>query len=136
MGRHIDHDLGDPVVASASGTVDVVRDLGGTSYGRYVRINHGGGWTTYYAHLNGFNVSVGQSVGYGRVIGWVGSTGGSTVGSGSSTNVASKGGDMSSVKEDVEVKHDIAEGMSASSDAGGGKNKPKNRNSGNGGGNR
>ncbi|SCF08807.1 M23 family metallopeptidase [Micromonospora mirobrigensis] len=71
-------DLGDPVVASAPGTVDRVTDLGGTSYGKYVRIDHGGGYTTYYAHLNGFNVSVGQSVGYGRVIGWVGSTGGST----------------------------------------------------------
>ncbi|MEU7935047.1 peptidoglycan DD-metalloendopeptidase family protein [Micromonospora echinofusca] len=71
-------DLGDPVVASAPGTVDIVRDLGGTSYGKYVRINHGGGYTTYYAHLTGFNVSVGQTVGYGKVIGWVGSTGGST----------------------------------------------------------
>ncbi|MEU4643109.1 peptidoglycan DD-metalloendopeptidase family protein [Micromonospora sp. NPDC023814] len=71
-------DLGDPVVASAPGTVDRVTDLGGTSYGKYVRIDHGGGYSTYYAHLNGFNVSVGQTVGYGKVIGWVGSTGGST----------------------------------------------------------
>ncbi|GIJ21284.1 M23 family metallopeptidase [Micromonospora lutea] len=71
-------DLGDPVVASAPGTVDVVTNLGNTSYGKYIRINHGGGYTTYYAHLNGFNVSVGQQVGYGKVIGWVGSTGGST----------------------------------------------------------
>lgn len=71
-------DLGDPVVASAPGTVDRVTDLGGTSYGKYVRIDHGGGYTTYYAHLNGFNVSVGQTVGYGKVLGWVGSTGGST----------------------------------------------------------
>lgn len=71
-------DLGDPVVASAPGTVDRVTNLGDTSYGKYVRIDHGGGYTTYYAHLNGFNVSVGQKVGYGTVIGWVGSTGGST----------------------------------------------------------
>ncbi|WDZ84956.1 peptidoglycan DD-metalloendopeptidase family protein [Micromonospora cathayae] len=71
-------DLGDPVVASAPGTVDRVTDLGGTSYGKYVRIAHSGGYHTYYAHLNGFNVSVGQSVGYGTVIGYVGSTGGST----------------------------------------------------------
>ncbi|WP_229403154.1 M23 family metallopeptidase [Micromonospora okii] len=71
-------DQGDPVVASAPGTVDRVTDLGGTSYGKYVRIDHGGGYSTYYAHLSGFNVSVGQSVGYGKVIGWVGSTGGST----------------------------------------------------------
>jgi murein DD-endopeptidase MepM/ murein hydrolase activator NlpD len=72
------NDQGDPVVASAPGTVDVVADLGGTSYGKYVRINHGGGFTTYYAHLQSFNVSVGTSVGYGRVIGYVGTTGGST----------------------------------------------------------
>ncbi|MCG5449964.1 MULTISPECIES: M23 family metallopeptidase [Micromonospora] len=71
-------DQGDPVVASAPGTVDRVTDLGGTSYGKYVRINHGGGYSTYYAHLNGFNVSVGQTVGYGKVLGWVGTTGGST----------------------------------------------------------
>jgi hypothetical protein len=71
-------DLGDPVVASAPGTVDRVTDLGGTSYGKYVRIDHGNGYTTYYAHLSSFNVSVGQTVGYGRVIGYVGSTGGST----------------------------------------------------------
>ncbi|NES16784.1 MULTISPECIES: M23 family metallopeptidase [Micromonospora] len=71
-------DLGDPVVASAPGTVDRVTDLGGTSYGKYVRIDHGNGYTTYYAHLGAFNVSVGQTVGYGKVIGYVGSTGGST----------------------------------------------------------
>lgn len=71
-------DLGDPVVASAPGTVDVVADLGDTSYGRYVRINHGSGYTTYYAHLNAFNTAVGRTVGYGTVIGYVGTTGGST----------------------------------------------------------
>ncbi|MGW5014368.1 peptidoglycan DD-metalloendopeptidase family protein [Micromonospora chalcea] len=71
-------DAGAPVVASAPGTVDVVTNLGDTSYGKYVRINHGGGHTTYYAHLSAFNVSVGQTVGYGRVIGYVGTTGGST----------------------------------------------------------
>lgn len=71
-------DLGDPVVASAPGTVDRVVDLGGESYGRYVRINHGNGYTTYYAHLSGFNVSVGQSVGYGTTIGYVGNSGNST----------------------------------------------------------
>jgi murein DD-endopeptidase MepM/ murein hydrolase activator NlpD len=71
-------DLGDPVVASAPGTVDRVTNLGDTSYGKYVRINHGSGYTTYYAHLNAFNVAVGQVVGYGAVIGYVGTTGGST----------------------------------------------------------
>lgn len=71
-------DLGDPVVASAGGTVITVRDLGGTSYGKYVVVDHGGGWTTYYAHLNSFNVSVGQTVSRGTKLGTVGSSGGST----------------------------------------------------------
>jgi murein DD-endopeptidase MepM/ murein hydrolase activator NlpD len=70
-------DHGDAVKASAPGTVDVVADLDGASYGRYVRINHGGGYTTYYAHLSGFNVSVGQSVGYSTTIGYVGNSGNS-----------------------------------------------------------
>ncbi|XTZ18138.1 M23 family metallopeptidase [Micromonospora echinospora] len=71
-------DHGMPVKASAPGTVDIVANLGDTSYGRYVRINHGGGYTTYYAHLSGFNVSVGQSVGYSTTIGYVGNSGGSS----------------------------------------------------------
>jgi murein DD-endopeptidase MepM/ murein hydrolase activator NlpD len=71
-------DLGDPVVASAAGTVSVVRNLGNTSYGRYVVVDHGGGWTSYYAHLNSQSVSVGQRVSLGQRLGTVGSTGGST----------------------------------------------------------
>ena len=66
-------DLGDPVVASAPGTVDVVTDLGGTSYGKYVRINHGGGYTTYYAHLNGVQrLRRASRSGTAQVIGYVG----------------------------------------------------------------
>ncbi|PWK09021.1 M23 family metallopeptidase [Tumebacillus permanentifrigoris] len=71
-------DLGDTVVASAGGKVTVVRDLGDTSYGKYVVVDHGGGWTTYYAHLNTQSVSVGQTVTFGTKLGTVGSTGGST----------------------------------------------------------
>ncbi|GAB2935930.1 hypothetical protein GCM10027280_24850 [Micromonospora polyrhachis] len=73
------NDEGDPVVASAPGTVDRVTNLGDTSYGRYVRIDHGGGYTTYYAHLSAFaaGLSVGDTVGYGTVIGYVGNTGNS-----------------------------------------------------------
>lgn len=70
--------LGSSVVASAKGTVETVKNLGNTSYGKYVVINHGGGWKTYYAHLNSFSVSQGQSVSKGQKIGTVGSTGNST----------------------------------------------------------
>jgi murein DD-endopeptidase MepM/ murein hydrolase activator NlpD len=66
------------VRSSAAGTVETVRNLGDTSYGKYIVIRHAEGWKTYYAHLNSFNVSVGQSVSTGTLIGKVGSTGGST----------------------------------------------------------
>jgi murein DD-endopeptidase MepM/ murein hydrolase activator NlpD len=66
------------VRSSAAGTVETVKDLGNTSYGKYIVVRHSGGWKTYYAHLNAFSVSVGQSVSTGTLIGKVGSTGGST----------------------------------------------------------
>jgi murein DD-endopeptidase MepM/ murein hydrolase activator NlpD len=66
------------VRSSAAGTVETVRNLGNTSYGKYIVVRHAEGWKTYYAHLNSFNVSVGQSVSTGTLIGKVGSTGGST----------------------------------------------------------
>lgn len=72
------NDSGDPVVASAAGTVSVVRNLGNTSYGKYIVVSHGGGWHTTYAHLSAFKVRKGQKVRYGTVIGTVGTTGGST----------------------------------------------------------
>ncbi|WP_245677665.1 M23 family metallopeptidase [Chondromyces crocatus] len=71
-------DLGDPVVAAAAGTVTRVANEGSTSYGRWVEIDHGGGYRTRYAHLQTQTVSVGQQVAMGRKIGTVGSTGGST----------------------------------------------------------
>jgi hypothetical protein len=71
-------DLGDTVVAAAGGKVVTVTDLGDTSYGKYIVIDHGSGWKTYYAHLNSFSVSVGTNVSQGQRIGTVGSTGGST----------------------------------------------------------
>lgn len=71
-------DLGDTVVAAASGTVTRVQNLGAVSYGRWIEIGHGGGWTTRYAHLSAQSVRVGQKVARGQKIGNVGSTGGST----------------------------------------------------------
>ncbi|HEU4965003.1 MAG TPA: peptidoglycan DD-metalloendopeptidase family protein [Bacilli bacterium] len=71
-------DFGDKVVAAAAGTVVTVANLGDTSYGRYVVIDHGGGWKTYYAHLSSFAVSKGQWIAKGDKVGNVGSSGGST----------------------------------------------------------
>jgi len=66
------------VRSSAAGTVETVKNLGDTSYGKYIVIRHASGLKTLYAHLNSFNVTVGQTVGTGTLIGKVGSTGGST----------------------------------------------------------
>ncbi len=71
-------DVNDPVVAAAAGKVSRVANEGSTSYGRWIEIDHGGGYRTRYAHLNAQYVSVGQSVTRGQKIGIVGSTGGST----------------------------------------------------------
>jgi Peptidase family M23 len=72
------NDEGDVVVAAAAGTVSRVENLGNRSYGRWIEINHGGGWTTRYAHLSAQTVKVGQKVVSGQKIGNVGNTGGST----------------------------------------------------------
>jgi murein DD-endopeptidase MepM/ murein hydrolase activator NlpD len=55
-----------------------VANTGSTSYGRWIEISHGNGYTTRYAHLATQTVSQGQSVRQGQKIGTVGSTGGST----------------------------------------------------------
>jgi hypothetical protein len=70
-------DEGDTVVAAASGRVSRVENLGNTSYGRWIEINHGNGYTTRYAHLSSQVVRVGQQVVRGQKIGTVGNTGGS-----------------------------------------------------------
>lgn len=71
-------DIGDPVVAAAAGKVSRVDNEGNVSYGRWIEIDHGGGYRTRYAHLNSQAVSVGQTVKRGQKIGTVGSTGGSS----------------------------------------------------------
>ena len=72
------NDSGDPVVAAAAGRVTRVANAGNTSYGRWIEISHGDGYTTRYAHLSTQVVSVNQNVRQGQKIGTVGTTGGST----------------------------------------------------------
>ncbi len=67
---------GDAIVAATAGVVILAGWHGG--YGNCVVIDHGGGVTTLYAHQSQINVSVGQSVAGGKVVGYVGSTGMST----------------------------------------------------------
>jgi murein DD-endopeptidase MepM/ murein hydrolase activator NlpD len=71
-------DEGDPVLAAAAGKVTRVANTGNTSYGRWIEIGHGNGFTTRYAHLQSQAVVVGQHVSQGQRIGRVGSTGGSS----------------------------------------------------------
>ncbi len=70
---------GTPVVASRSGTVEVVQ-RSNSGYGNMVLINHGDGYKTRYAHMisGSITVKVGDYVEAGRTIGRVGSTGNST----------------------------------------------------------
>jgi len=64
------------VKAADGGQVVQAGYFGG--YGYSVMLYHGGGFATWYAHLSSINVSVGQFVQRGQVIGLVGSTGWST----------------------------------------------------------
>lgn len=75
-GVDIDGETGDPVAASAAGTVLMASYYSG--YGNAVIVDHGDGITTLYGHLNGFMVTPGQRVNQGQTIGVVGSTGHST----------------------------------------------------------
>ncbi len=79
-GFHTGLDLagatGSPVYAADGGTVSFAGWSGG--YGKLIKINHGNGYVTYYAHLSSINVSNGQKVAKGEMIGRVGNTGNST----------------------------------------------------------
>lgn len=68
---------GTDVYATGDGVVDEVVSSN-IGYGKHIVINHGFGYKTLYAHLNDFNVKVGQKVNRGDVIGAVGNTGTST----------------------------------------------------------
>lgn len=71
--------LGTPILASAAGRVIVSQTGGwGGGYGTYIVIQHSNGTQTLYAHLSANNVSVGQTVSKGEVIGKMGNTGRST----------------------------------------------------------
>jgi hypothetical protein len=73
-----DDDYRASVRASAPGVVTTVANTGSTSYGRYIRVSHGRGWESLYAHLDAQFVVVGQRVDQGAMIGLLGSSGGST----------------------------------------------------------
>ncbi len=81
VGLHTGIDLsaptGTPVYATGDGVV-LRADASSRGYGNHIRVNHGYGYSTLYAHLSKMLVSPGQAVKRGDLIGLVGSTGLST----------------------------------------------------------
>ncbi len=73
---------GTVIAVSSSCTHDYPKNDGGCgcggNYGNYVLISHDGTYSTMYAHLASVNVSVGDYVSQGQVIGYIGCTGFST----------------------------------------------------------
>src|SRR5499426_4337692 len=67
---------GEPVRATAAGKVVFTGWSGG--YGKMVEVDHGNGLSTRYGHLSAIDVSEGQNVRVGQIVGKVGSTGRST----------------------------------------------------------
>lgn len=75
-GVDISGQMGDPIQAFASGTVEYVgKD---DSYGLYLQLDHGNGVKSFYAHCSTICVTKGQTVSIGDKIAEIGSTGMST----------------------------------------------------------
>ena len=71
----IANSIGTPIVAAASGTVQIVKNV--WPYGNYITILHPNGVVTLYAHLSAFarGITPGASVLQGQIIGYMGNTG-------------------------------------------------------------
>ena len=67
---------GTPVYATADGMVERANWF--SSYGKFIKIDHGASMETRFAHLSRISVSAGERVKKGQLIGYVGSTGRST----------------------------------------------------------
>ena len=65
---------GTPIYATGNGVIKRA-DNRSSGYGKHIRIDHGFGYVSLYAHLSKYNVRRGQKVKRGDVIGYVGSTG-------------------------------------------------------------
>ena len=67
--------VGTPVIATADGVVEHAGYHQESGYGNLVIINHNFGFRTYYAHLDDYDVEVGDFVRNGEVIGASGESG-------------------------------------------------------------
>lgn len=77
LGIDIAAGAGAPVYAADSGVVTMAAGGYNYGYGNVVQIDHGNGYSTIYAHLSAFFVSVCQSVSAGQQIATAGNTGNS-----------------------------------------------------------
>lgn len=68
---------GTPVVAAADGTVSYTDS---SALGQVIRVSHGGGFATQYAHLSRRSAPVGASVKQGELIGYSGNSGSQSTG--------------------------------------------------------
>ncbi|WP_054939010.1 M23 family metallopeptidase [Paenibacillus ihuae] len=75
-GIDIAGSIGDPVYAAMDGEVTASEQMG--ARGKYIIIKHTNGLETWYMHLNGMTVTVGDKVNKGQQIGTLGNTGRST----------------------------------------------------------
>ncbi len=70
---------GTPIYATGDGTVKFAKkSYLNSGYGNQVEINHGFGYVTKFAHMQEIVVRKGQNIKRGQLIGYVGSSGGST----------------------------------------------------------
>ncbi|MGE5313407.1 MAG: M23 family metallopeptidase [Acidobacteriota bacterium] len=76
-GVDIQNNVGTPVYATGDGAVEFAGSTG-SSYGVAVEINHGFGYSTWYAHLSRPVVRAGQKVKRGTLIAYSGNSGRST----------------------------------------------------------
>jgi murein DD-endopeptidase MepM/ murein hydrolase activator NlpD len=67
---------GTPILATANGVVSFVGSL--AAFGNVVFINHGHGFTTFYAHTSSIRVKEGQQVKRGQIVASVGTSGRTT----------------------------------------------------------
>jgi murein DD-endopeptidase MepM/ murein hydrolase activator NlpD len=65
---------GTPIYATGNGKI-IRADNRSSGFGKHIRIDHGFGYITLYAHLSKYNVKKGRKVKRGDLIGYVGSTG-------------------------------------------------------------
>ena len=97
--------VGTPVKSAADGRVvawgDTDRACAGVSYGKWVLVEHDNNLSTLYAHLSYIQVSVGDTLRNGQILGYSGNTGYSTGPHLHFTTFATKGVQLKTIRSRV-----------------------------------